>query len=153
MTRLIARLLISLVVVAAIGAGLLLLRNSRMDSGVQALKREDGTAALESLKPLAQLGDRTAQMLVGSIYAYGWGGVRKNDTDAIYWFRRLGSAGPLVAEEGADPAAPYQLMVAKAYAAGADGVRADAGESSKWLKLAAEAGSKEAAVSLSQSQH
>ncbi|AZO24533.1 sel1 repeat family protein [Mesorhizobium sp. M1E.F.Ca.ET.045.02.1.1] len=152
MTRLIARLLMGLVVVAAIGVGLLLLRNSQMDRGVQALKREDGAAALASLKPLAQLGDGTAQMLVGSIYAYGWGGVHKSDADAIYWFHRLGPRGPLVAEEGADPAAPYQLMVAKAYAAGADGVRADAGESVKWLKLAAEAGSKEAALALSLSR-
>ncbi|PBB96070.1 SEL1-like repeat protein [Mesorhizobium sp. WSM3862] len=145
--------LMGLVVVAAIGAGLLLLRNSQMNSGVQALKREDGTAALASLKPLAQLGDGTAQMLVGSIYAYGWGGVHKSDADATYWFRRLGSWGPLVVEEGADPAAPYQLMVAKAYGAGTDGVRADASESLKWLKLAAEGGSKEAAAALSQSQH
>ncbi|MDX8454708.1 hypothetical protein RFM98_18250 [Mesorhizobium sp. VK9D] len=152
MTRLIARILMGLVLVVAIGIGILLLRNSEMDRGVQALKRENGAAALASLKLLAQLGDGTAQMLVGSIYAYGWGEVRKSDADAIYWFRRLGSHGPLAAEEGADPAAPYQLMVAKAYAAGTDGVRADTSESLKWLKLAAEAGSKEAAAAL-QSQH
>lgn len=150
--RLIAWLLIGLVVVVAIGVGLLLLRNNEMDRGVQALKREDGTAALANLKPLAQLGDRSAQMLVGSIYAYGWGGIPKSDADAIYWFHRLGSRGPLVAEEGADPAAPYQLMVAKAYASGADGVRTDPAESLKWLKLAAEAGSKEASGALSQPQ-
>jgi hypothetical protein len=76
-------------------------------------QEDGGTTALEHLKPLAQLGDKPAQMLVASIYAYGWGGIPKNDADATYWFRRLGSWGPLATQEGVDPAAPYQLMVAK----------------------------------------
>ncbi|MET3521488.1 MULTISPECIES: hypothetical protein [Mesorhizobium] len=120
---------------------------------MHALKQEDGATALEHLKPLAQLGDKTAQTLVGSIYAYGWGGIPKSDADAVYWFDRIGSWGPLAIEDGADPAAPYELAVAKAYANGTDGVKADPAESLKWLKLAAGAGSKEAASMLAQSSH
>jgi TPR repeat protein len=147
------RVILCFAMLAMVGVGLLLLRNDQMDRGVHALKQEDGTAALEHLKPLAQLGDKTAQMLVASIYAYGWGGIPKNDADATYWFRRLGSWGPLATQEGVDPAAPYQFMVAKAYAGGDGAVTADPVESLKWLKLAAAGGSKEAAAMLAQSQH
>ncbi|WP_027704082.1 SEL1-like repeat protein [Xanthomonas oryzae] len=104
-------------------------------------------------KRLAKLGDKTAQMLVGSIYAYGSGGIPKSDADAIYWFHRLGSFGPVVVEEGVDPAAPYELAIAKVYAHGTEGVNADPAESLKWLKLAAKGGSKEAADMLTQSSH
>jgi len=118
MTRRVVRLLVGVVALAVIGVGLLLLRNDQMDRGVRALKEENGAAALARLKPLAQLGDKTARMLVGSIYAYGSGGIPKSDADAIYWFHRLGSFGSVVVEEGVDPAAPYELAVAKAYASG-----------------------------------
>lgn len=153
MNKLVVRLLVGVLAFAVIGVGLLLLRNHQMDRGVRALKEENGAVALRRLKPLAQLGDKTAQMLVGSIYAYGSGGIPKSDSDAIYWFRRLGSFGPVVVEEGVDPAAPYELAVAKAYASGAEGVKPDAAESIKWLKLAAKGGSKEAAAMLAQSPH
>lgn len=151
MTRRVVRLLVGVVALAVIGVGLLLLRNDQMDRGVRALKEENGAAALARLKPLAQLGDKTARMLVGSIYAYGSGGIPKSDADAIYWFHRLGSFGSVVVEEGVDPAAPYELAVAKAYASGKEGVKADSAESLKWLKLAAKGGSKEAADMLTQS--
>jgi TPR repeat protein len=151
MTKLVARLLVVVVALMTIGVGLFILRNDQMDRGVHALKKENGVAALARLKPLAQLGDKTAQFLVGSIYAYGSGGIPKSDEDAIYWFRRLGSFGPVVVEKGVDPAAPYALTVAKAYARGTGGVEADPAESLKWLKLAAEGGSKEAVDMLTQS--
>ena len=153
MTKLVVRLLVGVVALAVTGMGLLLLRNAQMDRGVRALKEENGAVALERLKPLALLGDKTAQMLVGSIYAYGSGGIPKSDVDAIYWFHRLGSFGPVVVEEGVDSAAPYELAVAKAYAHGTDGVKADPAESLKWLKLAAKGGSKEAVDMLTQSPH
>ena len=153
MTKLVVRLLVGVVALAVTGMGLLLLRNDQMDRGVRALKEENGAVALERLKPLALLGDKTAQMLVGSIYAYGSGGIPKSDVDAIYWFHRLGSFGPVVVEEGVDSAAPYELAVAKAYAHGTDGVKADPAESLKWLKLAAKGGSKEAVDMLTQSPH
>ena len=134
-----------------VGVGLLLLRNYQMEAGVWAYKEENGITALEKLKPLAYLGDKTAQMIVGSIYAYGLNGVPKNEANAIYWFRRCGPIGPLVVEDGVDPAAPHELSVAKAYANGSGGVKVDPRESEKWLQLAAKGGSKEAAAMLAKS--
>ncbi|MFC5473806.1 hypothetical protein [Paraherbaspirillum soli] len=139
-------------VLAAIGAGLYVLRNYQMEAGVQAYKAGQSATALEKLKPLAYLGDKTAQMIVGSIYAYGVNGVAKNDADAIYWFRRCGSIGPLLVEPGEDPAAPHELSIAKSYAYGEEGVKVDPVESKKWLQLAAKGGSKEAIAMLAKSQ-
>ncbi|ACD59215.1 hypothetical protein [Xanthomonas oryzae] len=48
----VVRILVGVVALAAIGVGLLLLRNDQMDRGVRALKEENGAAALERLKPL-----------------------------------------------------------------------------------------------------
>ena len=145
--------LVSVVAVCAIvGVGLFLFRNYQMEAGVRAYKAENGIIALEKLKPLAYLGDKTAQMIVGSIYAYGLNGVPKNDANAIYWFRRCGPIGSLIVEDGGDPAAPHELGVAKAYASGRESVKADAAESEKWLQLAAEGCNKEAAVMLAKSR-
>ena len=140
------RLALCLTALLVVGVGLLLLRNYQMDAGGRAIKEGNGVVALEKLKPLAYFGDKTAQLLMGEIYALGLGGVTKNDTEAIYWFRRC---GPIVAsadEKDADPAASHELSVAKAYASGNQGVKADPVESAKWLRLAAEGGSKEAAM-------
>lgn len=145
MKKMILRLLISVIVLSAVIVGLLLLRNHQMEAGVYALKTNNGAIALEKLKPLAQLGDKKAQMLVGYIFAYGWGGVTKNDMDAISWFRRCRSVLGHVAEDGIDPAATFELSVAKAYAEGKEGVEVDPVESEKWLELAAKGGNREAA--------
>lgn len=126
---------------------LFLLRNHQMDVGVRAYKEDNGALALRKLKPIAYFGDKTAQMLVGSIYAYGLGGIPKSDQDAIYWFRRCGPIGALPAD-GSDPVAPLALGVAKVYAEGGDGVKPDSAESAKWLRIAAKGGSKEAAAIL-----
>lgn len=148
MRKIIVRVILCITAFVVIGVGLLLLRNYQMSEGVRALKNENGVSALKRLKPLAQLGDKTAQMLIGSIYAYGWGGVSKNDDNAIYWFRRCGPFGNQVVEKGGDPAAPHALSVAKAYANGENGLKADHAESVKWLKFAAKGGSKEASKML-----
>ena len=154
MTKLIVRLVVSAVVLVAIGVGLRILWFHQNDKGILALKEEKGAEALERLKPLAYLGDKTDQLVVGLIYAYGLGGVPKNDDEAIYWFRRRGFWGPnVVVEEGVDPAAPHALQVAKAYANGSDGAEVDPAESLKWLKFAAKGGSKEAAAMLAQLPH
>ena len=153
MTRRVGRLLVGILTIVAIGVGVILLRNAQIDRGVRALKEENGPMALALLKPLAQLGDKAAQMLVASMYAYGRGGIPKSDVDAIYWFHQLGSFGPLFVDEGEDPAAPYELDVAKTYADGKEGVNPDSAESLKWLNLAVKGGSKEAANMLTLSPH
>ena len=87
------RLTLFVALIVIVGVGLLLLRNYQMEAGVRAYKEENGVTALKKLKPLAYLGYNKAQLIVGFIYAYGINGVPKNDTDAIYWFRRCGSIG------------------------------------------------------------
>lgn len=147
MRRLVGRCVLSIVVLAAAWAGLALLRYYQMDRGVRAFKDNNGAAALRHLKPLAYFGDRTAQLLVGWVYAFGLGGVSKNDKKAIYWFHKSGPIWEPI-ETGVDPAAPVELSVAELYASGGEGVAANRAESLKWLRLAAEGGSKKAAAML-----
>lgn len=138
---------LAVVALVLLGIGLASLRTCLLDSAASALKRENGTAAIDRLQPLAWVGDATAQALLGCVYAYGWAGVKKNDVKAVYWFRR---AAWFVGDE-TDPAAAAELSVAKSYAFGTNGVKADPIESSKWLGLAAAGGSKEAARMLADS--
>ena len=93
-------------------------------------------------------------MLVGYTYAFGWGGVEKDDAKAIYWFRRSGPIGSTRATAGddTDPAASYELDVAQAYANGTQGVTVDSVASAKWLLRAANGGNREA-VLLTRARH
>ena len=152
--RKLLRLALFLIALVIVAVGLLLLRNYEMDAGVHAIKEENGIKALGKLMPLAYLGDSTAQMIVGSTYAYGMNGVSQSDTKAIYWFRRCGrgAIGARISDDGVDPAAPYELSVAKAYANGSEGVKADPIKSKKWLVLAAKSGSKDARAMLAASR-
>jgi uncharacterized protein len=148
------RITIGAVTLLAIGIGMLWLRNHQMDSAARALKEANGEAALRRLTPLAHLGDKSAQALVGYTYAFGWGGVRPDDEKAIYWFRRSGpdglirQGGATADDENVDPAASFELSVAKAYANGTDGVTVDSAASARWLRLAARGGSQEASALL-----
>lgn len=142
--KLIIRTMFAALLLTVALTGLLILRNNQIDQGIRALKDGNGDIALERLEPLAKIGDKTAQMIVGTMYAEGIGGVTRSEANAMYWFRRLGASGPVVVGEGVDPAAPYALSVAKDYASGTGGVKIDRAESIKWLKLAARCGSKEA---------
>nr|WP_272881674.1 hypothetical protein [Fundidesulfovibrio soli] len=116
-----------------------------------ARKTGDGNTAVYYLKPLAFLGERTAQRLLGEIYALGQAGIDINDAEAIYWFGRCGVSLPTVLGDGENPAAPHEVEVAKQYATGGWGVKADPVECAKWLTLAAEGGNKEAQALLAQS--
>ena len=128
----------------AVGVFLLGPRDNSLDSGLRALKDGQGEVAIKYLKPLAERGDKTAQYFMSTIYSYGYGNVPRNRENAIYWFRHLGSSGPVAVKEGSDPVAIYALEVARSYANGADGKYPDPSESAIWLKVAAEHGSKEA---------
>jgi len=138
-----------LVMIILIGSvGLVGLRNYQMDSGLSALKADKGGIAINKLRPLASLGDSKAQYWLGSIYAFGWGGVKKSDEEAVYWFRR---AAMFVTDES-DPAAPAELEVGKTYAGIYEGAKIDKVESIKWLQLATAGGSKEAATLLAKTE-
>lgn len=137
--------LLSAVVVAACCRCRTVLRNHVLDDATKSFREANsGEAALRELKPLAYLGDGTAQSLIGYAYALGWGGVQRHETEAIYWFRRSGPRAGTGTRGSADPAAEHELAVADAYANGADGAVRDSVESIKWLRLAAKSGSKEA---------
>lgn len=146
----IKRVIVIIVIFIIMGVGLLLLRNYQMEAGVRAYKEENGALALKKLKPLASLGDKSAQMILGYLFAYGLNGVPQNDDNAIYWFSRCGSVGS-ASDDGQAPAAQHELAVAKAYMNGSEGVKVDLVKSEKWLQLAAKGGSKEAAAMLAKS--
>ncbi|MCW5263375.1 DUF2778 domain-containing protein [Verminephrobacter eiseniae] len=141
------RLALIVAVFLVVGISLHILKNHQLMVGISAEKEEKRIAALENLKPLAYLGVKVAQLLVGWMYVEGKYGVPKNDANAIYWFRRCGS-WPFDDEDGVDPAASRELSVARAYAEGSPGLAADPAESEKWLQLAAKGGNKEAIAML-----
>jgi uncharacterized protein len=148
MTKTSRRMIWVTLVAVAIVIGMVLTRNSMLDSAATALKSGDGSSAERKLKFLASLGDRTAQDIVGYGYAYGWPGFAKNDEEAMRWFSRGGIFGSRDPETTENHGAAAALSIAKTYKTGGDGVTADQGESEKWMRLAAEAGSKEAATML-----
>ena len=141
MKRMIVRLALAATVLTVTSVGLLVLRYHEMNEGIRALKQDNGTVAVEHLTPLARFGDRTAQYWLGSIYAFGWGGVAKNEAEATYWFQRHGLFGDPILD---DSAGSLELNVATTYANGEGGVHAGPIESAKWLRLAAKAGNPEA---------
>ncbi|MDR3434300.1 MAG: hypothetical protein P4L95_20775 [Rouxiella aceris] len=144
--------MLGIIALGFIGCAAFVLRNYTLDRAVIRLKNGDGASAVQILKPLAYIGDKIPECLLGNIYAYGAGNQRKSDADAIYWFRRCGSFGLPEPEKGVDPLASYELDVAKTYASGGQGVKADPVESLKWLTLAARDGSKEATAILAKSR-
>ena len=85
--------LVSAVAILIVIVGLVLGRNYQLDSAATALKLGSGVTAVGMLKPLAVLGDRNAQILLGYTYAYGWAGVPENDDEAMHWFSREGLFG------------------------------------------------------------
>ena len=100
--------------------------------GMNAYKRGDYAAALEEWRPLAEQGDASAQVTLGSMYQHGEG-VTQDYVEAVNWFR-------LAAEQGY-AAAHHQL--ANMYARGV-WVSQDPAEAAKWYRLAAEQGDADA---------
>jgi uncharacterized protein len=119
-------------------------RWEQFNKGTGALKVGNGAVALEVLTPFAELGDSTAQRIIGEIYAYGVG-VPKNDEKAIYWFRRASSG----TTTETDRAAASAFYVANDYASRSYDEAANRAESMKWLQFAANGGSQKAKDMLS----
>jgi TPR repeat protein len=71
-------------------------RNSRRSEGRLAYLREDYTAAMRILKPLAEQGDMNAQFMVGTLYDNGYG-VPIDATEAALWFRKAAEQGHTLA--------------------------------------------------------
>lgn len=61
-------------------------------AGWEAFGRGDYEGALAIWRPLAESGDATMQLLVGSIYDYGQG-VPQDDAEAVGWYERAAAQG------------------------------------------------------------
>lgn len=135
--------LLILVSVAVLVPVAIIYWNTQLDKGMSALKAEDYTTALHKLKPLAMVGDSTAQEIIGLMYAHGWG-VPKDRNEALTWLRR--SARWTKTES--DKAAVAAYYIGKNYMQGFGMIRKDEAEAVRWFKIAAEGGSREAAEQL-----
>jgi hypothetical protein len=87
---------------------------SDVATGRRELDKGNYAAALEQLKPLAEVGNSDAQMLMGKMYANGKG-VLKDDVQAAAWYWKAASAGNIEA----------QLALSGAYADGKGVPRSD----------------------------
>jgi hypothetical protein len=106
------------------------------DAGYAAYEKGDYEAARKLLGPLAESGDARAQSTLGLLY-YRGRGVRKDDSEALKWFRLAAERGSAVAE--------FNLGVM--YAEG-QGVPQDNEEAAKWYLLAADHGHPQAQYNL-----
>ena len=96
--------------------------------GLDAAKRGDFATALQEWQPLAEQGDAYAQFNLGLMYVNGYG-VAKDDTKAVYWYRKAAEQGEAYAQ--------YNLgvMYDKGY-----GVAEDDTQAVYWFRKAAEQG-------------
>lgn len=129
-------IIVSVIVIAVALA--VVYRNKQFDKGASALKSQNYTEAMNTLKPLAEMGDSMSQYLLGQMFAFGWG-VNKDDTKAMEWFRR---AGMWYSGQG-DKAAEAAYYVGEQYAE-----KKKYDEAIKWYRTAAEGGSRQAAEAL-----
>lgn len=132
----------AIVVMLLLGAAVVLAvvyRNIQVERGTSALKSQNYTEAMKVLKPLAVLGDSVPQYLIGQMFAFGWG-VKKDDGQAMYWFRRSGMWHSGKGDKAAEAA--Y-------YVGEANAERKNHTEAIKWYRVAAEGGSRQAAIALS----
>jgi len=121
------------------------IKGNLLNRGGAALKEENYPVALERLKPLAMLGDTTAQELLANMYAFG-NGTPANADEALKWFRR--SSGWFKKDDGKVGA--YAYWVARIYGGEEIDWPADRSEvqATRWFRIAAEHGSREAAKRL-----
>lgn len=107
-----------------------------MDEARAALARNDYTAAVGALRPLAEAGDAEAETKLGNL-TFGGLGVAQDDTAAVRWLRRAADQGYAPAE-----ASLGALMMA------GRGTAKDAAGAIALLKAAAHQGNPDAMLSL-----
>jgi TPR repeat protein len=128
------RVAVVISLLAIFGAAAVFTRNWMFDNAGLAMKEGRYSDALAKLKPLASLGDSSAQRFVGDFYAFGWG-VAKNDETAISWYKRVGK----ISDSVGDPSAEAMNFVGRRYLGG-QGVPRDEGQARKWLERSEQAG-------------
>ena len=130
------KLLMILVVGAAVGVGSPSPAFSDYQDGLAAFQRRDYGAALKEFRPLADRGEALAQFYIGVMYEDGRG-VTRNYGEALKWYRKAADQG--------DALAQYFLGVM--YDSGR-GLAQDYKEAVKWFLKAAEQGNVSAQYNL-----
>jgi serine/threonine protein kinase/TPR repeat protein len=93
-----------------------------------AMGRKDFAKSIEIAQPLAETGNKDAQMVLGYLYETG-SGVKQSDEESVYWYRK--------AAEQRHVQAQYNLGLAYEYGRG---VTKNNFEAVRWYKQAAEQG-------------
>jgi len=93
-----------------------------------AMSQKDFSKAAEIARPLADSGNRDAQMALGYLFETG-SGVKANDEESVYWYRKAAEQGNIQAE--------YNLGLAYEFGRG---VTKNNFEAVRWYKQAAEHG-------------
>ncbi len=96
--------------------------------GWMAYEKQHYVTALRELRPLAEAGNKTAQMLLGLMYTNGEG-VPKNRIEAIKWYRLAADQGDV----------SMQFLLGSMYANGLGAPKSDV-EAARWYRLAADQG-------------
>src|ERR1700675_398309 len=68
-----------------------------LDDGLAAYQRNDYATALKLLRPLAEQGDASAQLSLGSMYFSGRG-VKRDQAEALKWYLRAADQGNVQAQ-------------------------------------------------------
>jgi TPR repeat protein len=107
---------------------------SIFDSAVLAVKEGRYEIARPKLEWFAMFGDVQAQLLLGDMYAFGWG-VSRGREEAIRWYRHAAYC----AEGLKDPAACSAYYVGQNFLKGL-GVERDPIEAAWWIQFAKDGG-------------
>ena len=110
----------------------------KLDDAYGAFQRGLYLSALNIALPKAQLGDAAAQTLVAELMNNGLG-VRRNPTDAAFWYEQAAKAGDANAQY------KYALMLLTG-----DGVKQDKKTADEMMRKAADGGSREAEFNIAQ---
>lgn len=111
---------------------------ANVDRGVVEFKKGNYVDAARQLTPYAQRGNKTAQLTLGIMYAFGNGVAQDRKR-----------AAELLGGSGNEKTADLYLWIGQSFDKG-DGVSADSNEAKAWYGLAAQAGNEEARKLLSQ---
>ena len=112
-----------------------------LEAGLGALERGHYGTALRALRPLANQGDISAQVILGNLYEKGLG-IKQDNSTALSWYEKAAEQN---SKEG-------QYNAGLMYFNGS-GVEVNREASYQWFSKAAEAGSMEAAYMLGVSYH
>jgi uncharacterized protein len=115
-----------LVLAAFLGLGLASPAAADLASGLAAYEAGDYFAAYRELRPLAELGDPTAQHVVARMYFTGQG-VSRDAQQGLGWERKAAERGDAQAQLDLAMRYHYEIDVPK-----------DVAEAAKWYRLAAE---------------